>query len=97
MIHARVKSTFKKSKFLIFSLFSTEWLTYTKSNNNYCGIFSSVCHTKTDGDKLVLSPFATHIQLCIDSGCNQISLFKNLFHVSSDESTTVRCKKVFKN
>ncbi|XP_059155284.1 ceramide kinase 1-like [Physella acuta] len=65
-----------------------EWLTYTKSNHTYCGIFSFTCDTIVNGDSLVLNPFGTHVQLGIDTGCGQIALLKNLLKFSSGKKTS---------
>ncbi|XP_059155299.1 ceramide kinase-like [Physella acuta] len=65
-----------------------EWSMYTKSNNHYCGISCGTLHTKSDGGKQFLSPFATHVQLGIDSGCGKIAMFRNMFHITPDEATS---------
>ncbi|XP_059155289.1 uncharacterized protein LOC131940600 [Physella acuta] len=64
-----------------------EWVTNTKSNN-FCGVFCATLTTVPDGDKRVLSPFGTHIQLGIDTGYGQLAMLKNLFYVPPDETTS---------
>ncbi|CAL1539942.1 unnamed protein product [Lymnaea stagnalis] len=62
---------------------NSDWITYTKSNNRYCGIFSFACDAVDLEDRCVINPFGSHVQLGIDTGCGQIALLKSLIKFST--------------